>query len=361
MTGRNGDHRDCFRRNLRSLLASRWMSQRQAADEIGVPYKWMRRLCHEGVTRMDQRTSAGLGKIAEFFGIEVEDLWQEKAVRLSVPRSDRSLIRWTGTKRIQASMIVSRFPKEVATYYEPFLGSGAVLHELLKSGISVKRYRCSDTCEPLIELWRLIRSDPATIARRYEEMHSTLCKRGQDFYCEVRDRFNRQHDPCDFFFVLRTCRNSWVRFNLEGKFNVGFHHNRTGIPPEEVHALLLDWHSLLTMNDVRFAVRDYREIRSRSRDVLYVDPPYYSPRTQIYAGMVDFEELWKWMKRQRASRFLSLNGFVNGDDRRVDVPAHLYDEHLQLEAGTGSLNTNGPVHVTNSLYVRLNGRGQSAS
>ena len=36
---------------------------------------------------------------------------------------------------------------------------------------------------------------------------------------------------------------------------------------------------------------------------------------------------------------------------------HLYDEQLQIDAGTGSLNTKGPVQVTNTLYVRLNGRG----
>ena len=188
-------------------------------------------------------------------------------------------------------------------------------------------------------------------------MHWTLLKRGQDFYWEVRDRFNRDHDPCDFFFVLRNCRNTWVRFNQNGEFNVGFNHKRKGIPPHEAHALLQDWHSLLTNNDVRFAVRDYREVRSRSQDVLYLDPPYFNPRPQIYAGKFDFHDFWKWMKRQNGSYLLSLNGFVNGDDRRVDVPAHLYDEQSQIEASTGSLNTNGPVHVTNSLYVRLNGRG----
>jgi DNA adenine methylase len=303
---------------------------------------------------MDRRTSAGLGKIAEFFEIEVEHLWREKAVSLPSPRSDRSLIRWIGTKRVQASEIVTHFPQEIATYYEPFLGGGAVLHEILKSGISVKRYRCSDKCAPLIELWRLIKADPAIIARRYEEMHWTLRRRGKDFYCEVRERFNRKYDPCDFFFVLRTCRNAWVRFNTKGHFNVGFHHNRKGVPPHEVHALLQDWHSLLVNNDVRFAVRDYRDVRSRARDVLYLDPPYSRPDKEIYSGMFDFEELWKWMRRQRATYILSLSGFVNGEDRRMDVPSYLYDDQLQIEAGTGSLNTKGRTHVTNTLYVRLN-------
>ena len=38
-------------------------------------------------------------------------------------------------------------------------------------------------------------------------------------------------------------------------------------------------------------------------------------------------------------------------------PAHLYDVQLQIEANTGSLNTKGPMDVTNTLYVRLKGWG----
>jgi DNA adenine methylase len=349
---RNGHHRaETFRQNFRSLLESRWLSQREAADQIGVPYKWVRRLCHEGVTRADKRTKAGLDDIANFFGLEVEELWREGAVSVPLPRPYRSLIRWFGTKRVQASEIVNQFPDEIATYYEPFLGGGAVLYELLKSDITVKRFRCSDTCAPLIELWQQIRSDPATLQRRYEEMWSTLRSRGKDFYFEIRDRFNERHDPCDFFFIMQTCRNGFVRFNQKGQFTVSLHYKRNGLPPKEVHALLQDWHRLLLTHDVRFTVRDYREVSSRIRDLLYLDPPYpYG--TEIYSGKFDHGELWKWMARQRGRYLLSLNGFVNGEDRRLPVPGDLYDEELQIDAGVGSVNTIGPIHITNSLYVR---------
>lgn len=348
---------ETLRENIRSLLESRWLSQREAADQIGVPYKWVRRLCHEGVGRADKRTKAGLQDIASFFGVEVEDLWQEGAVSFPLPRPDRSLIRWTGTKRLQASDILKQFPNEIATYYEPFIGGGAVLYELLKSDITVKRFRCSDTCAPLIELWQQIKSDPATLQQKYEENWNTLRSRGQDFYLEVRDRFNKRHDPCDFFFVLRTCRNGFVRFNQKGKFTVGFHHKRNGLPPEEVHALLQDWHQLLMANDVTFTVRDYRDVSTRVRDVIYLDPPYVA-KTEIYSGRFDYGELWKWMEQQRCSYLLSLNGFVGSEDRRLAVPNNLYDEELQINAGIGSLNTNGSIHVTNSLYLRTRNGGR---
>ena len=65
-----------FRTNLRRLLNKQCLSQRQAAEKIGVRYKWMRRLCHHGLQRIDKRTATALDQVAEFFGVEVADLWE---------------------------------------------------------------------------------------------------------------------------------------------------------------------------------------------------------------------------------------------------------------------------------------------
>jgi DNA adenine methylase len=76
------------------------------------------------------------------------------------------LIKWTGGKRRQAHRIVECFPRRINTYFEPFLGGGSVLYELLGSDVRVRRIECSDTCVPLIELWQIVRDDPGTLARR---------------------------------------------------------------------------------------------------------------------------------------------------------------------------------------------------
>ena len=339
-----------FRSNMRQLLKSRWLSQREAADQIGVPYKYMRRLCHEGIERIDRRTRDRLHQIAGFFELEIEDLWSEE-VPFADPRRDRTLIKWTGSKRLQAEEIIGRFPREIETYREPFLGGGSVLYALLNNNIKVKRFRCSDTCEPLIQIWKLVQSDPERLLSSYADMREQLRFGGADFYLEVRDRFNERRDPCDFFFLLRNCRHGLVRFNTKGIFTVGFNHGRIGIPPEQVHTMLIEWNELLRRNDVRFDVWDFRDVKSGNGDVLYCDPPYDVGDDRYYSGNVDFGDLFGWLDRQRGLWFLSLNGFVGDEDRRVAVPPHLYGQEVQIDAGVSPMRSADSPRVTNSLYV----------
>ena len=41
------------------------------------------------------------------------------------------VIKWSGSKRSQAENILTYFPKEIDTYYEPFCGGASVLRRLL--------------------------------------------------------------------------------------------------------------------------------------------------------------------------------------------------------------------------------------
>lgn len=43
------------------------------------------------------------------------------------------VIKWSGSKRKQASEILTYFSKEIDTYYEPFCGGASVLRCLLDS------------------------------------------------------------------------------------------------------------------------------------------------------------------------------------------------------------------------------------
>lgn len=355
-TPKNAERAEVLRENVRWLLNSEWMSQREAADEIGVRYKWMRRLCHHGLVWPDKRTAAKLERLAEFFSLPVADLWDPKLRNQPWIPSSHVLIKWMGSKRKQASEIIDRFPRQIDTYFEPFIGSGAVLDRLLSSNIKVQRFRCSDLCKPLIALWNTVIREPRMLAGRYKEMWRSLKDRGEPFYDEVRRRFNENGDACDFFFLLRTCRIGLVRFNRHGHFTVAYHRGRDGLPPERAKQLIVDWHQRLRAHDVQFAVRDFGSINSKAGDFLYLDPPYKTGRCAIYQGEFDHARMFKWLEKQKGGYALSLNGFSGDEDQRIAVPEHLYDEHALIDNGVSAfrqLNGSATPKLRDSLYLRL--------
>jgi hypothetical protein len=72
---------DIFRHNLRGLIQDRGLTQRQAAEEIGVDYLWLRKVCAVGISKPQVRTKPRIEKIRAFFGIGRARLLWSKSLR----------------------------------------------------------------------------------------------------------------------------------------------------------------------------------------------------------------------------------------------------------------------------------------
>ncbi len=90
----------------------------------------------------------------------------------------RPFLNWAGGKRWLAAKKLSCFPKSYATYYEPFLGSGAIFFSL-----SPTKAVLSDTNINLILTYKAIKSDWRTVLSYLQEHQKSHCK---DYYYEVR-------------------------------------------------------------------------------------------------------------------------------------------------------------------------------
>lgn len=132
------------------------------------------------------------------------------------------------------------------TYYEPFCGGASILMQLLlnKDKVKFKRYVCSDCNNDLISLWNLIKENPIKVINSYTKMWNELNvdddkSRKKQYYYSVRDRFNKEKDPCDFMFIMRTTTNGMPRYNKKGEFNNSFHVTRNGIVPNTFEKIVL--------------------------------------------------------------------------------------------------------------------------
>lgn len=264
-------------------------------------------------------------------------------------RANDVLIKWTGSKRIQAPRIIKHFPKSIKTYYEPFLGGGSMLFVLLTSKVKVERYVGSDLNSDLIGIWKTVRDEPNKLVQFYRD-HWPMTK---EVYQKIRSEHNQEADPCKFFTLLRTCRNGLVRYNQQDKFNSAFHFGRSGMTPEKVEKVVRLWHEKI--QNVEFCTRDYKELQSEEGDLVYLDPPYKRSNDfrMYFMCHFDFDPFWAWMRLQKGSLFLSLNGFKNEEDCRVDVPVDLYDEAMLIPNGLNKFDqmVHNRVVAEDSLYI----------
>jgi site-specific DNA-methyltransferase (adenine-specific) len=283
------------------------------------------------------------------------------------PRSSNtipSLIKWTGSKRLQAGAIASLMPC-YRRYFEPFLGGGAVLYLAAVPG-SV----ASDLYEPLIRLWKMIQSEPDKVIEDYKQKWMIL-KRELDsidinnkksgdgtptYYYTVRQRFNKEGDPLDLNFLMRTCVNGIVRFNDKREFNNSFHLSRRGMVPEQFKNIVRSWHSVI--QGVDFICQDYtRTIEMAEKDdFVYLDPPY-AGNQQRYIEDLDLERFFTaidGLNRRGVKWALSFDGRRGLKAFFHTVPESLFKRKLLLSNGNSAVNKvlNGSVEkVEESLYL----------
>lgn len=271
------------------------------------------------------------------------------------------VIKWSGSKRSQSEAIISKIPnKDYDTYYEPFCGGCSVLFQLLHSDLKFKNYICSDVNEGLINLWNLIKSNPSKVIESYTRMWNELNidddkERKKQYYYMVRERYNKEHDPCDFMFIMRTTTNGMPRYNKDGLFNNSFHVTRDGIKPETFKGIVFQWSEVLNKYNVQFIHRGYDEIQAGENDFIYLDPPYANTKGMYY-GAIEYDKLWDWMRNQPCSYMLSFDGKTSTIDITYDVPTDVYDEHEYLYSGNSSfrrvIGTSNKEYVSESLYIK---------
>ena len=270
------------------------------------------------------------------------------------------MIKWSGSKRSQAEEIIKVFPKTIRTYYEPFVGGGSVVRRLLSTDIHVENYICSDLNGDLIDLWNLIKEQPLLLADAYEDMWHELNKnddkeRKKQYFYKVRDRFNKEKNPIDFMFIMRTTTNGMPRYNFKGEFNNSFHITRNGIKPKTLKKIILDWSQLLNQHNVLFIQQDYSQVQVRSGDFTYLDPPYANTKGMYY-GALDYEKFWNWLRKQKWGYVLSFDGISGDEDNTYQVPKDIYDRHEYLLSGNSSfkriIGKSNDSIVYESLYIK---------
>ena len=259
------------------------------------------------------------------------------------------LLKWVGNKQRFASAIVSNMPYSFQDYYEPFLGSGAVLAELLNRRYTelfpkFSKVYASDVLPFLIDIFNITKSEPDRLITYYSDHVEEYNKNPDEVYSLIRDRFNSSPNPLDFCLLSRTCYSGVIRFRKADGYMSTPRGPHKPLQTTTFSQRVKEWSDLI--KEVNFSVMDYRHSMDRAKagDVIYCDPPYTHSQSILYGSQeFDIDELWQkiYECKQRGARvLLSINGFRESKckDISAQIPDGLFERELTINCGTSMID-----------------------
>lgn len=185
-------------------------------------------------------------------------------------------VKWAGGKGQLLERIQMRTPNSYGTYYEPFIGGGAVL-----LGVKPKKAVINDTNEQLINVYRQLKADPRAVIRAVNELDQAG-KCDKDFYMEIRARYNEKISKHELdaecaglmIWINKHCFNGLYRVNSKGLFNVPYNNKQLGKSIDEANLMSIGYY--LENSQVDILCDDFEVAceRVQKGDFVYFDSPY---------------------------------------------------------------------------------------
>lgn len=258
---------------------------------------------------------------------------------LDMPPLKGQLLKWIGNKQKFALEICSYFPKKFGTYFEPFIGSGAVLATLAPN-VAI----AGDAFGSLIQIWQKLHDDTDGLIEWYAERHALIDVMGKkEAYAKVLADYNAGPNGADLLFLSRVCYGGVVRFRkADGYMSTPCGPHRP-MPVNNFSERALIWAA--RTRGTRFMHADFEEtmMLATAGDLAYFDSPYVDSQTIIYgAQSFSVERLFKVVADLKARGVyvaVSLDGTKKSGDHTVDlpIPDGLFEREVMVHLGSSML------------------------
>lgn len=240
------------------------------------------------------------------------------------------VLKWVGGKRQLLPEIRKYVPKNYTSYYEPFIGGGAVLFDL-----KPKKAVVNDVNEELINLYEVIRDNVEELIIELKKYENT-----SEFYYKIRSldreeatyrKLTKVQRAARVHYLNKTCFNGLFRVNNAGQFNTPFGaYKNPNITNEVVMRAVSKY---FNESKVSFNCGDFEESLKGIRQgaFVYFDPPY-----------------------EPVSSSANFTGYSSGGfDREQQI--RLRDVCLKLnERGVKFMLSNSSTEFTREIYSEFN-------
>lgn len=251
----------------------------------------------------------------------------------------KQLLKWIGNKQRFASEIVSYFPDDYTTYFEPFVGSGAVWGALVPGKAFI-----SDAFTPLVEIWQMLQENPEELKRWYADRYHLMAQ-GEKVagYEKIKAAYNARPNGADLLFLCRSCYGGVVRFRQRDGYMSTPCGAHKPMPPEHFASRVDQWKGLT--DGATITQMDYAQAMSMAKagDLVYCDPPYSFSQNILYgAQSFHLKHLFESMQSSKARGVrlvLSIDGTKKSGNTlcNIPIPEGLFAREVLVDCGHSML------------------------
>lgn len=194
--------------------------------------------------------------------------------------SPRPFLKWAGGKRYLAPKILEVAGSISGTYFEPFVGAGAVLF----SKPPATSYVIGDLNTELVVTYKAISREARSVVRELEAMEQTESNfyrvRELDRIPGFLDKFSPVEIAARMIFLNRLAFNGLFRVNSKNQFNVPFGKRTFSVEKEaknlEIVGAFLAGRCEESSVPVKITAGTYASTceGAGDGDLVYLDPPY---------------------------------------------------------------------------------------
>lgn len=203
----------------------------------------------------------------------------------------KPFIKWPGGKRAIIDALLRHVPATYGTYYEPFLGSGALFF-----AARPERAVLADTNADLIECYVQIRDRPQDVMDQLTHMRNS-----REEYYTIRDwsPVTAIERAARLIYLVNLSFNGIYRVNFQGQFNVPYGYRTHRAPFSETTIMAAS----NQLTNARLQPCDFGEALADARagDFVYLDPPYTVAHSRN--GFVRYNDrLFSWKDQERLAK-----------------------------------------------------------
>jgi DNA adenine methylase len=179
----------------------------------------------------------------------------------------KPFLKWAGGKGRLIAQYQPFLPKDFDTYYEPFLGGGALFFHLRP-----QRAVLSDINPELVNVYTCVRDRVDDLIHHLEH-HAA--NHSHDYYYQMRSSKpdTSIERAARLLYLNKTCFNGLYRVNAQGQFNVpmGRYSNPKICDPDLLRAAS---EALQSATIIQRSFKDVLDSNLSAQDFIYFDPPY---------------------------------------------------------------------------------------